>query len=418
MPERLKPSRESPFASRRASIVFGGVVFLTTAAQVLAVPIAALLDGRGEWVLPISLTATILILLLGCAAQSVALVLSGRMPRLAVAGTTIVYLGLIVLLGVPTWLQGMHLVMALALFLFATRASVAQALTWLVATLLACVVTLFAWLASIGTEPSVAVSFVLAEGVRFVAPSAGATALGIWWAIQNRKMTAAREQYELERQEQDRRVRRAQEEERARIAQEVHDVAGQHLAGLVTLADAAVKLAPTRPDDALRLVDEVRREGRFAAASLTGALADLRAAGTAPTETTPDLRRLHELVSYWERRGMTIEQAVAGDVSDLPAVVSTTIFRVLQEALTNAAKHASGAAVQLSVTVGATILSIRVANGPGADLPGQPTSVGLGWGLGGIQERVNLLNGTATAGRTTDGGWLLSVSVPITVGAS
>src|SRR3546814_10215650 len=89
-----------------------------------------------------------------------------------------------------------------------------------------------------------------------------------------------REEAERARREHDERVARARTVERARIARELHDVAGQHLAGLITLSDAALSLAADRPEEALRLVEDVRSEGRFAAASLAGAIADLGAVET------------------------------------------------------------------------------------------------------------------------------------------
>jgi signal transduction histidine kinase len=272
---------------------------------------------------------------------------------------------------------------------------------------------LFAWILTLGVSFSVAISFVTPEAIRIAAPAIAATALGAWWRSQARRVSIARMQAEKAKREHDTRVQQAAQAERARIAQELHDVAGQHLAGLITLADAALTIAPARPEDALNLVEEVRNEGRFAAASLAGALADLRAVGTEPREATPDLRQADDLVEYWRRRGMNIRLAPTGPIAELPAVVSTMAYRCTQEALTNAAKHAPGSDVEVSISARQDRLEVAVVNGVSSPGGSPARGLDLGWGLAGIRERVDLLRGTLVFGTTPEGGWMVRFVIPV-----
>ncbi|WP_246301137.1 sensor histidine kinase [Microbacterium immunditiarum] len=255
--------------------------------------------------------------------------------------------------------------------------------------------------------------FVTAEAVRIAAPAAAGTALGAWWGTQSRRVSLARIEAETAKRYHTQRVEEAQQRERARIAQELHDVAGQHLAGLITLADAALTIAPAQPEEALHLVEEVRNEGRFAAASLAGALADLRAAGTEPREMTRDLRQANELVEYWQTRGMHIRLATTGRVDELPAVVSATAYRCAQEAITNAAKHAPGAEVDIDIAARVDRLEVTIRNGPSPAGTGPIGGLDLGWGLSGIRERIDLLRGTLVFGPTPGGGWMMRFVIPV-----
>lgn len=416
-PPAKSPGRDDPperiLGTRRAALIFTVTVFVATAIQVVAVPLTALVEGRGEWPLAVSIPVGFVILIFGCAAQASAFLFSDRWPQVTVLCTTAIYLALALGLSVPSWLISMYLVVALALFLLAARESPSVSVVWLAAVVLTTVSGLFLWAMAIGASPTVAIGFVVGEAVRFATPAIAGTALGLWWGVQTRRVASARREAEAARSEHDRRVAEAEERERARIAQELHDVAGQHLAGLITLADAALTIAPARPAEALHLVEEVRNEGRFAAASLAGALADLRAVGAEPREATHDLRRIHELTAYWQKRGMRIRLVTAGDVDELPAVVSTTAFRCIQEAVTNAAKHAPGAEVEVGLTARPDRLEVSVMNGSSPSTVAPVPGLGLGWGLSGIGERIDLLRGTLDSGTTPEGGWVIRFVIPV-----
>lgn len=407
-------SPTSLLRSRRASLTFALMVFLTSAIQVLATPLMAVIDGKTQWGLGISEPVIVTLLVLGCAAQALALTLSDRWPKLTVVLVTAIYLALALGLAVPSWLIGMYLVIALAMFLLATKCSPTTSVLWAIAVPAISVGLLLWWILGIGTPPQLAVTFIFAEATRLAVLVIGGTALGIWWAVQARRIATAREAAELAEHEHSARVAAAEERERARIAQELHDVAGQHLAGLVTLSDAALALAPTQPDRALDLVREVRNEGRFAAAGLAGALSDLRAVSGERMEVTRTLQRTPELIDFWTRRGMRIRLAVTGSLDDLPAVVSTTAYAALQEGMTNAAKHSPGAPVAVSIAVTMRRLDVSVENDEARPQAQPVPGLDLGWGVAGIRDRVELLGGTVAAGPGDTAGWRLAFHIPIT----
>lgn len=397
----------------RASLLFVTTVFVATLIQVLATPTVALLESPDiAWPLPTSIPVTYALLTAGCALQAAALVMFSRRPGMTVAIVVAIHLALAVGLAVPTWVAGMHIVIAGALFLVATRVPTARVIAWCGAVVVVESAVLLWFVLGAGESMTVGIGWVAGHVVSLAAPAVAGTALGVWWATKTRRMQHAREEAELATQEHAERVAAAQQRERARIAQELHDVAGQHLAGLITLTDAALTVAPTRTDEALALLRDVRDEGRFAAAGLAGALADLRAGGIAPSGTTRDVRRLDELVAFWRERGASVESTIRGEMDSLPAVVSTTAFRCVQEALTNAAKHAPRAPVRIEVVREADRLAGTVAN-EAPDRGAQRRPIGLGWGLSGMRERVELLGGTFTAGADAGGGWTLGFEIPV-----
>lgn len=401
-------------ASRRAPIVFGGIVFVAVAIQLLSNPVALAAEGPDAWNLPIPFAAVVAVILVGCALQASSLAISTRWPVVGVAGCLTAYLSLAFLLGIPLWLTGMQLPVAMALFLFAARRSLGQTAVTVAAVSAAHLLSFGFWAASTGADLHRVMAFLAAQGVAFVGVVVGGAALGVWWGSRARRLAASRAEAEAATREHETRVQRAQEAERARIAQELHDVAGQHLAGLMVLADAAAATAADRDDDVRDLVRDVRAEGRFAAASLYGALADLRAVGGTPTESTRDLRAVRELTDFWQQRGMPITLTVTGDIDELPVVVSTTALRVVQEALTNAAKHAAGAAVVVAIDVDQSALTLSVTNGPPRAAVPVAEGVGLGWGLDALRERVDLVAGALTAGPLADGGWCVRMRVAAT----
>jgi signal transduction histidine kinase len=413
------PARASTalLSSARASITFATILFFTTLAQVLVSPIAAYLDGRGNWTLPLSFSAVVAALTLGCLLQGASLAISPKAPRLAVVGSVTAYFALLFVVQAPSWLGAMHLVIALALFLLAARSTITTSVIWTVAVALAGTAGMWIWATSTGSPPSAVIGFVLGEATRFVLLAFGGAALGIWWRVLATKTERARHAAEAAQREHDERIAKATESERARIAQELHDVAGQHLAGLITLADAALRIAPQNPEDALQLVEDVRNEGRFAAASLSGALFDLRAVDSESVEVTRDLQKLSDLVEYWRKRGMKIEWHSEGALHDLPAVVSTTAYRAAAEALTNAAKHAPGAEVKVNVVLEPEALHVSVINGVPDSAARPVPGISLGWGLAGLRDRIELLRGTMAA-TAMDGGWRVEIRMPVAAGES
>lgn len=403
--------------SRRPPVVLAAAVLVTTLAQALADPIAFLLGPAQAWPGPVSFAASLALLIGICLAQSAALLLTTRWPTVAVAATFTGYASTLLLVDIQSWAAPLQLAIVAALFLLTTRSSLLRGLVTLLLTIAAQITTLMVWTGRHDLPTGVALGFITAQSIGFSAAFTAAAILGLWWGRQARRMAEMRAVAEADRREQEQRLQHAREAERARIAQELHDVAAQHITGLVSLADAALTIADENPHDALDLLDDVRSEGRFAAASLFAALGELRATGQAKADATPDASRIDDLVDFWQRREVHVEVRRSGDLDDLPAVISTTTYRIVQEALTNAAKHAPGAEIAVETGVVGQNVVVTVANGAPQRAYADAPPAGFGWGIAGLRERVELLGGRLDAGPTADGGWLLQAMIPVNAAA-
>lgn len=393
------------------SPVFVAVVFVATVVQVCADPVVSLAGGVGEWGHPLPPAVVIALAVLGCLAQALCVTQGARRPELALLGTLACYLAVALWLGVPAWATPMHLVVAVAMFALGSVRSIPVAAAWASAGVVGSVVALSLWAASVGVPATAAVAFVVTDGTALASVSFAGVALGMLWAVLERRTLRARQRARAFQEQQAEAVEASRAAERARIAQELHDVAGQHLAGLVSLCDASVELAPDHPQQALQLIEEVRAEGRFAAASLYGALGDLRAVDSSAQTPTPDLRTLPDLVEFWRDRGMDVSLRTSGDLAGPPVVVSTIAYRAVSEALSNAAKHAPGAPVEVDARVGTNRVSAAVSNGAPRRSRGED-DLGLGWGLDSLRQKLALVDGSLEASADDRGGWNLGVVIP------
>ncbi|MFK3982364.1 sensor histidine kinase [Micromonospora sp. NPDC050397] len=199
-------------------------------------------------------------------------------------------------------------------------------------------------------------------------------------------------------------ARRAVLEERTRIARELHDVVAHHMSMIAVQAETA----PYRLDE---LPEPARTEFAAIAASARGALTDMRRllgvlrseSGTPETAPQPGLADLPELVGTAERAGMTVSMTTEPPPPDAPSppeAVGLAAYRIVQEALANAARHAPGAPVRVTLRPGRRDLRVRVDNSGGP--PGATPPV-AGHGLVGMRERARLLGGTFTAEPTPEG---------------
>jgi signal transduction histidine kinase len=203
-------------------------------------------------------------------------------------------------------------------------------------------------------------------------------------------------------------ARRVAAEERLRIARDLHDVLGHSLGGIaVQSSTGRLALDAGAPDaarDALIAIESASRDSMQEVREVLGMLRDSGA---------PGLEALDDLVGTSRAAGLTVEVARQGDLHGLPPETSRTAYRVLQEALTNAAKHAGPGRVQVAVRCTASLLAVevvdegRVAPNGGADgLPGH--------GLVGMRERVTAAGGTMAAGPDPVAGWRVRVELPTT----
>jgi signal transduction histidine kinase len=208
----------------------------------------------------------------------------------------------------------------------------------------------------------------------------------------------------------DERARSAVIEERGRIARELHDLAAHDLSAIVVQAGAADRLVDRDPGAAKDTLQAIRAQGRdtlSALRQLVGVLRDTDTDGRAPQ---PSLLRLDGLVEGAREAGMAVRLTTSGRPGSLPAALDLTAYRVVQEALTNARRHAPGAAVSITITYGDGV-RVLVRNAAPPAPAGAPAGRG-GHGLLGMRERVQQAGGTLTVGPTGDGGWQVDARLP------
>ena len=228
------------------------------------------------------------------------------------------------------------------------------------------------------------------------------------------------EQAERERQEQ---ARLAVAEERARIARELHDVVSHGLSVVVLQTMAARAALPddgsTEPevDRHLEAVEEVARVSLGEMRRMLGLLqvTDLGAPSAPPDAPAPGLRSLPALVERAAAAGLRITCAQLPTDAGLPVALELSVYRVVQEALTIAVKHAPEAAVAVAVTVDDGLVVVTVTNDAGDGAPRAPA--GAGHGLVGMRQRTDLFGGTLAAGPTPDGGFAVTATFPVEDGA-
>jgi len=194
--------------------------------------------------------------------------------------------------------------------------------------------------------------------------------------------------------------------ERARIASELHDIIGHALSVMVVQAAAGQRLAvrdSAATTEAFDVIAESARRGR----EDLGRLVDLL--GGEPVEA-PDLSLIDEVIARAARSGLAVTCRFEGDRDGIPGPAAHAAFRVVQEGLTNALRHAPGAGVQVLVRGTGRAVTVQVVNDPAS---GSSTGIiGTGQGLRGLRERIQHLGGSLDAGEVPGGGWRLEARLP------
>jgi signal transduction histidine kinase len=210
-------------------------------------------------------------------------------------------------------------------------------------------------------------------------------------------------------------IRLAVEAERSRIARELHDVVTHNVSVMVVMAGAARKTLQRDPEQATNALLEVESAGRAAMAELRQVMGLLTESVREQHQLAPQpgLDQLEPLVSRIRATGVPIAYRVLGEPRSLPAGLDLTAYRVVQEALTNTVKHASGASVDILVDYKPSRLSLDIADSGG--VPGQSAASGNGRGLIGLRERVSVHGGTVSAGPRAHGGYRVQVEIPLPV---
>ncbi|MGW1007313.1 sensor histidine kinase [Streptomyces sp. NPDC002520] len=216
------------------------------------------------------------------------------------------------------------------------------------------------------------------------------------------------------------RSRRTLLEERTTIARELHDVVAHHMSVVAIQAEAAPYRVENPPPELEKAFATIRENAVAALTELRRVLGVVRAADyEAPDAPQPTLADLDGLLDNVREAGLVVEKAVTGAVRELPQGVELSAYRIVQEALSNALRHAPGASARVEIGYVLGGLGLRVVNGP----PPAPAlikpSPGAGHGIAGMRERVSMLNGEMTAGRMDggayEGGYEVAVFLPVAV---
>ena len=230
--------------------------------------------------------------------------------------------------------------------------------------------------------------------------------LWVGWAAGVRRRRAAEE------------GRRWADEERLRVARELHDVVSHSIAMINFRAGVALHVIDRRPAEAKAALEAIRQGSAGAMAELRAALGVLRDPGGGPRTALPGLGQLEELVAGVAGAGRVVELMVEGDPGELPPAVDLAAYRVVQESLTNVVRHAGAAAATVRVAYRPDRVLVEVTDdgdgsgSAGADDPSIPAGSFAGRGIAGMRERVAAAGGELDAGPRPGGGFRVTARLP------
>jgi signal transduction histidine kinase len=244
----------------------------------------------------------------------------------------------------------------------------------------------------------------LSRGVSLGLPLAAITV----WVYRRRRLKEERRQ-------------RAFLEQRLQLARELHDSVAGQVAIVGIQAAAARRVLITNPDEAAAALERIETSSRSAVGDLRRMLTALReGAGSEPPGAAPGLARLTELLDDFRRSGLRVDLTTEGpDAIDLPPALDQALYRIAQEALTNALKHGPAKSAHVELVHREDAIELRVTNPSvdrvrattGTDRPHPAPASGLG--VKGLRERVAVFDGEAFIGPVPDGLWLVDVRLPI-----
>jgi signal transduction histidine kinase len=220
------------------------------------------------------------------------------------------------------------------------------------------------------------------------------------------------DQTELER------ARLAVLEQRTRFARELHDVVAHHMSLVAIRAESAPHRLGALPEPVRAEFGALSGSAREALADMRRLLSALRSDQPAAHTPQPGLEDLPALVGTARQAGMTVELSAPPALDQVPPSAGLCAYRIVQEALSNAGRHAAGAPVAVSVHHTAQMMTLRVTNGPGVPAGAGSNGHRPGHGLVGMRERVELLGGSLSAGPAPDGGFVLSAVLPLSGSAA
>jgi len=261
----------------------------------------------------------------------------------------------------------------------------------------------------------------------FLIPATLAVALFAGIATASRRAYLDSQRAQLARQSAQE-AQRGIDEERLRIARELHDVVAHTMATITVQASAATTLLRDRPDEAAESLQAIRAASKNGLRELRAILNVLRTAGgeadgqVDPVQPAAGLARLDALAAGVRAAGLPVTVAVTGQPRDLPVVTDLSAFRIIQEALTNTIRHAGPATAAVTVSYDADCLAVEVTDTGCALLPAVPEagfaallpiSTGTGHGLRGMRERAAAAGGVMEVGPLPAGGFRVAARLPL-----
>ncbi len=244
--------------------------------------------------------------------------------------------------------------------------------------------------------------------------------LGLYIATRRAYLAELHDRADRLERERDQQVALAGAAERTRIAREMHDIVAHHLTVMTTLAEAAVASSATSPDRATDVMRSVADTGRRALADTRRLLGVLRQQPGRDIEEelapVPDLGQLDALIEKVSSAGLDTTLEIRGDASEVPDGVQATVYRLVQEALTNTLKHGgtgAHATVALRYLPGELRVDINDDGAGAAAGTAAGALAGTGSGLPGMRERARAYGGDVRAGPRESGGWSVSARLPL-----
>ncbi|RFS85231.1 sensor histidine kinase [Actinomadura spongiicola] len=256
-----------------------------------------------------------------------------------------------------------------------------------------------------GTEPF-AVQAV--TGIAFIAVP---VLLGLYMGARKQLLASLQERAARLEREQHLLAERARGEERTRIAREMHDVVANRISVMVVHAGALKAIAVRDPSRAAETASVIGDMGRQALEELRHVIGVLRQGEEALPQEAVTLAHVRELVGQSGAAGLRVDLSIRGDERPMPVAVGRTVYRLIQEALTNVHKHAGSADTRVGLDLLPEAIEVEIANdrptaGPDHRLPSG------GNGLVGLRERVTALGGSFEAG-PSGGGYAVRARIPL-----
>ncbi|NMN94419.1 sensor histidine kinase [Antrihabitans stalactiti] len=236
-------------------------------------------------------------------------------------------------------------------------------------------------------------------------------ALLVRWLVLSRRQLAEQEEVsELER------ARRTVLEEKARIARDLHDVVAHHMSLVVVQAQTAAYRVPDVSPSARAEFESIGATAREALNEIRGILGVLRSDGVGPEHAPqPGTAQVEELLEGSLRAGVPLSWNINGDRSAISETTGLAVYRILQESLSNASRHAPGAPVRVTIEYGLALVSLSVVN-EAATAPQQVSHDATGGsGIGGMRDRALAVGGLLTATPRAEGGFEVMAQLPVGV---